>query len=170
MTQRRKQNVCCGFEKASIRVCVFQARRMQSCPREEAASKTTDIQRIREAVRLTCLTIVMQIVQMFKTHPHPHARTFGLFIGTFQHRGNIAGTRTSTVGCLHSIQRWFVSLSGKVRVRFEKFTCPGITSLGTELIPKVRGSLDWTHQPCKRSKRRRSSCKVRSKIANKTCG
>ncbi len=33
--------------------------------------------------------------------------------------------------------------------KFVRFTCPGITSLGTELMPKVRGSLDWTHQPCK---------------------
>lgn len=27
-------------------------------------------------------------------------------------------------------------------------TCPGITSLGTEFMPNVRGSLDFTHQPC----------------------
>lgn len=29
-------------------------------------------------------------------------------------------------------------------------TCPGITSLGEELMPRVRGSLDCTHQPCTR--------------------
>lgn len=37
---------------------------------------------------------------------------------------------------------------GEREVKFEKFTCPGMTSLGTEFMPKVRGSLDCTHQPC----------------------
>lgn len=37
----------------------------------------------------------------------------------------------------------------KHKVKLVKFTCPGMTSLGTEFMPKVRGSLDCTHQPCK---------------------
>lgn len=32
---------------------------------------------------------------------------------------------------------------------YVRFTCPGITSLGTEFIPRVWGSLDLTHQPWK---------------------
>lgn len=32
---------------------------------------------------------------------------------------------------------------------YVRFTCPGITSLGTEFIPREWGSLDLTHQPWK---------------------
>lgn len=36
----------------------------------------------------------------------------------------------------------------KLRGRMGEITCPGITSLGTVCMPRVRGSLDFTHQPC----------------------